>query len=86
MVKTYSDEMTAIECAVGEDRGVKFADVVAETEIRGKPAELTVRFYGKTAEGAIAKLVPGARFSYRGFVASVDGKAALIGMAFAVIG
>ena len=72
MVRTYSDQLIVLEVDCDEERGVPHTIVTAETQYRNKPKEVKIHFYGKLAEQAGDRLIPGMRFTYRGYVALED--------------
>ena len=74
MVRTYSDQLIVLEAKKDEERGIPHALVIAETQYRNKPKEVEIHFYGKVAEQASSRLIPGMRFTYRGYVAIEDGE------------
>lgn len=86
MIRTYSETLIALEVATGKECETSHAIITAEDNLRGKPKEVRIHFYGKTAEEVSERIVVGVRFTYRGYV-SVDanGNHALIGQTFALI-
>lgn len=87
MIRVYSDELIVLSKIKKTARGVPIAEITAETQIRNKPKEVTIYFYGAVAEMAMQCLVPGARFTFRGanIVDEETGQLKLMGATFATI-
>lgn len=86
MIRTYSDKLIALSKIMTQRNGVPVAIVKAEADINGSPKEVEITFYGKKAEEAREAIVPGAQFTFRGFVGvDDDGQLTMVAATFAVI-
>ena len=87
MIRTYSEEMIVLSKVRKTVRGVPVAEILSESTDKGKPREVTIHFFGKTADEAMESLIPGARYTYRGYIGIEEGtnQLKLIAVKFAVI-
>lgn len=86
MIRTYSDSLIVLDSKVAMMRGgTKRITVIAETSTSGNPKEVKINFYGRLAESISEKLVPGMKFTYRGFITIESGEPTLVGQTFALI-
>lgn len=88
MIRTYSETMIALQTDFTANP--RCATVRAEdsnnTKDRGEPQEVTIKFFGEIAEEASQRLVPGMRFTFRGYVKSnAEAEMTLVGVTFTPI-
>ncbi len=87
MIRVYCDEVIVLEQTKGTLEGERNkVELLCELDVRGSPREFRVTFVGNKAKDAEATLIPGMRFSFRGFAAPDDeGNTKLFGLAFTPI-
>ena len=73
MIRFYSDALIVLEksteLVASIPEAIRHTTVIAEeVGVDGKPDEMAIHFYGKGAEEANEKLVPGIKFTCRGFI------------------
>ena len=92
MIRVYSDKLIVCQATFAE-KGDRYNDyqanvlyVIAEDEVQGRANSVVVTFFGGLANEARDKLVPGAKFTFRGYVGiSPDGSERLTAQAFCPI-
>ena len=87
MIRTYTDPLIAISKRADRSKeDTKHTIVIAEAVLAGlNPKEVAIHFYGALADEVLERLVPGMKFTYRGFIALDGEKLILVGQSFAPI-
>lgn len=86
MIRTYSDPLIVLSSEAGiVNVKTQRTVITAEIATNGQTKEVKIHFYGKLAEEVSERVVPGMKFTYRGFIA-IDGESViLVGQTFTPI-